>query len=150
MSFPCRSRPSCSFSWVGKPILDTTEIFGGFFHCSPVGLVEKVPGNGNWHMIRHLSKQDCDRNSTNDWLDLDDFPTTYFTSTWVTQFVSFSLLFTPLHFHFVPHLHSICGVRSKCTALLNWKLGRFRRVRVLASAHGLRLTTYYHMPKYFG
>src|SRR5882724_8971947 len=41
-------------------------------------------------------------------------------------------------------------VRSKCTALLNWKHGRFGRIRALASAHVLRLTTYYHVPKYFG
>src|SRR5882724_4124791 len=41
-------------------------------------------------------------------------------------------------------------VRSKCTALLNWKHGRFGMVRVLASAHALRLTTYYHVPEYFG
>jgi len=40
-------------------------------------------------------------------------------------------------------------VRSKCTALLNRKHGRFGRVRALASAHALCLTTYYHMPEYF-
>jgi len=42
------------------------------------------------------------------------------------------------------------SVRSKCTALLNRKHGRFRRIRALASAHALCLTTYYHMPEYFG
>ena len=41
-------------------------------------------------------------------------------------------------------------VRSKCTALLNRKHRRFGRVQVLASAHALRLTTYYHVPEYFG
>ena len=41
-------------------------------------------------------------------------------------------------------------VRSKCTALLNRKHGRFGRVQALASAHALRLTTYYHVPEYFG
>ena len=47
------------------------------------------------------------------------------------------------------HQYSI-SVRSKCTALLNQKHGRFGRVRALASAHALHLTTYYHMPEYFG
>jgi len=42
------------------------------------------------------------------------------------------------------------SVKSKCTALLNQKHGRFRRIRVLASALALRLTTYYHVPEYFG
>ena len=42
-----------------------------------------------------------------------------------------------------------CGVKSKCTALLNWKHRRFGRIQVLASARALHLTTYYHMPKYF-
>jgi len=37
-------------------------------------------------------------------------------------------------------------VKSKCTALLNRKHGRFGRIRALASARALRLTTYYHMP----
>ena len=34
-------------------ISQASSIFGGFFHSSPVCLVEKVPGNGNWCMIRH-------------------------------------------------------------------------------------------------
>ena len=41
-------------------------------------------------------------------------------------------------------------VKSKCTALLNRKHGRFGMVRALASAHALCLTTYYHVPEYFG
>jgi len=45
---------------------------------------------------------------------------------------------------------SCSRVRSKCTALLNRKHGRFGRVRALASAHVLRLTTYYHVPENFG
>src|SRR5882724_8342689 len=96
-------------------VSEATEIFGGFFHCSPVGLVEKIPGDGNWRMIRHLSKQDNDGNSTNNWLDSDDFPTTYFTSTWVAQFVSFlSLYYLPPPFPSCNHLHSICGMRPMC------------------------------------
>src|SRR5882672_4068969 len=59
-------------------ISQASIIFGGPFCSSPVGLVEKVPGDGNWPMIRHLSKRDSDGLSTNDWLDSDEFPTTYF------------------------------------------------------------------------
>src|SRR5882724_9584599 len=58
----------------------------------------------------------------------------------------------PIHqVHFM-HPCSVVGggVRSKCTALLNRKHGRFGRIQALASAHALRLTTYYHMPEYFG
>jgi len=42
---------------------DATTIFGGFFQCFPVGLMEKVPSDGNWRMIRNLSKQDSYANS---------------------------------------------------------------------------------------
>jgi len=42
------------------------------------------------------------------------------------------------------------NVRSECTALLNRKHRKFGRIWVLASAHVLRLTTYYHVPEYFG
>src|SRR5882672_4357932 len=69
-------------------IAQASTILGGFFRCSPMGLVEKIPGDGNWRMIRHLSKQDVDGNLTNDWIDSDDFPTTYFNASWVAQFVS--------------------------------------------------------------
>jgi len=31
-------------------------IFGGPFQSSPVGLIKKIPGDGIWQMIRHLSK----------------------------------------------------------------------------------------------
>ena len=31
-------------------------IFGGPFRLSPVGLIKKIPGDGIWQMIRHLSK----------------------------------------------------------------------------------------------
>ena len=35
---------------------DAHQIFKGHFHTSPVGLVEKVEGDGNWRMIHHLLK----------------------------------------------------------------------------------------------
>jgi len=72
-----------------------TQIFGGFFRCAPVGLVEKTPGDGNWRMIHHLSKQDANGCSTNNWIDSDDFPTTYFTASWVAQFVSATVVIYP-------------------------------------------------------
>jgi len=69
-------------------LLEASSIFLGPFRSSPVGLVEKIPGNGIWRMIRHLSKCDEDGNSTNGWLESDDFPTTYFAASWVCQYVS--------------------------------------------------------------
>jgi len=36
-------------------VAEATAILGGFFCSSPVGWVEKVPGNGIWCKIRHLS-----------------------------------------------------------------------------------------------
>ena len=84
-------------------VSEAIKIFGGFFHCSPVGLVEKVPGDGIWHMVRHLSKQDGNGNSTNNWIDSDDFPTTYFTSTWVAQFVSLLFIIYPILLSYSSH-----------------------------------------------
>ena len=69
-------------------IAEAVSIVGGPFRCSPVGLVEKVPGDGIWRMIRHLSKCNSNGDSTNGWINLDKFPTTYFAASWVTQFVS--------------------------------------------------------------
>ena len=53
-----------------------------------VGLVEKVPCDGIWQMIRHLLRHDPVGHLTNDWVDLDEFPMVYFTISWVAQFVS--------------------------------------------------------------
>jgi len=62
--------------------------FGGPFCSSPVGLVEKVPGDSQWRMIRHLSKQDDEGHSSNGWVvDSDEFPTIYFTASWVCHYV---------------------------------------------------------------
>ncbi len=63
-------------------------IFDGHFCTSPVGLVEKLPGDGNWQMIRHLSKVDHLGFSTNDALDSDDFPTLFFSAAQVAEWVS--------------------------------------------------------------
>ena len=51
-------------------------------------LSEKEPGGGNWHMIRHLSKQDADGLSTNGWLYSDDFPTMFYSAVMITAYVS--------------------------------------------------------------
>jgi len=53
-----------------------------------VGLVEKVDGDGNWRMIRHLSKIDNLGFSTNDTLNSDNFPTAYFSASHVAEWVS--------------------------------------------------------------
>ena len=65
-------------------------IFNGHFRTSPVGLVEKVPGDGNWRMIRHLSKTDHLGFSTNDALDSHDFPTLFFSAAHVAELVRVS------------------------------------------------------------
>src|SRR6266481_2829719 len=69
-------------------VSEASCIFCGHFHTAPVGLIEKVPGDGNWRMIRHLSKTDHLGFSTNDSLDSDDFPTSYFSATIVVDWVS--------------------------------------------------------------
>jgi len=67
-------------------------IFGTPFHSSPMGLVEKVPGDSQWRMIRHLSKQDDEGQSMNGWMESDEFPTIYFTASWVCHYVGPLLL----------------------------------------------------------
>ena len=65
-------------------------IFNSHFRTSPIRLVKKVPGNGKWHMIWHLSKTDSNGFSTNLSLDSHNFPTTYFlpadVAAWVSTF----------------------------------------------------------------
>ena len=65
-------------------------IFDGHFCTSPVGLVEKVPGDGNWRMIHYLSKSDSTGFSTNDALDSDNFPTIFYSAAFVANWVSLS------------------------------------------------------------
>ena len=52
---------------------ETHWIFRGHFHTVPVGLVEKDPDKGTFHMIQHFSKIDKLGVSVNSQLDLDDF-----------------------------------------------------------------------------
>ena len=63
-------------------------IFDGHFHTSPLGLIEKVPGDRKWRMIWHLSKMDAEGESTNGWLSSDDFPTHYYSASMMADFVS--------------------------------------------------------------
>jgi len=49
-------------------ITQASIIFDGSFRSSPVGLVEKVTGDGIWRMIHHLSKRDEEGQSTNGWI----------------------------------------------------------------------------------
>src|SRR5882672_2459519 len=93
-------------------IAQASDIFGGPFRSSPVGLIEKIAGDGIWCMICHLSKRDEDGQSTNSWIDSDEFPTTYFAASWVCQFVS---LF------FCPHAwHSYCLCAYICLFACLW------------------------------
>ena len=71
-------------------------IYGGHFRTCPLGLVEK-PGSVDFRMIRHFSKEDLFGRSTNSWLDLDEFPTHWFTACQTAEFVSniFLLEFPP-------------------------------------------------------
>src|SRR5882672_8555299 len=87
-------------------ISQASIIFDGPFHSSPVGLIEKITGNGIWWMIRHLSKHNEEGQSTNGWIDSDEFPTTYFVASWVCQFVSF--FFCPHAWHGYSFCAYIC------------------------------------------
>ena len=49
-------------------IAQAHSVFGGHFHTTPPGLVEK-PGSDALCMICHHSKKDCYDQSTNGWLD---------------------------------------------------------------------------------
>jgi len=63
-------------------------IFGAPFHSLPMGLVKKVPGDGQWKMIRHLLKQNDEGQSKNGWVDSDEFPNIYFAASWVCHYLS--------------------------------------------------------------
>ena len=67
-------------------------IFASHFHTSPLGLVENDLGSRKWWMICHLSKQDDCGESTNDWLDSDDFPMKYYPASQTADYVSLILL----------------------------------------------------------
>ena len=67
-------------------------IFNGNFHTSPLGLIKKVPGDGKWQMICHLSKEDTNGDSTNSWINATDFPMSYYAAMQTADFVSVFLL----------------------------------------------------------
>jgi len=68
-------------------ISEATTIFNGHFRTSPLGLVDKEPGSGKWRTIRHFSKEDAAGNSTNSWLNADDFPTKYYLASTTADYV---------------------------------------------------------------
>ena len=71
------------------------EVMAIFGRTSPVGLVEKYPGDGKWQMIQHLLKCDKQGYSMNDWINSADFPTLYYLAATVASYVSSSLSFIP-------------------------------------------------------
>jgi len=76
-------------------------IYGGHFWTCPLGLVKK-PSLEELGMISHFSKEDQFGQSTNSWVDLDNFPTWWFTAAKTADFVSVSFdLFAP----YMPPLH---------------------------------------------
>jgi len=79
------------------------SIYGGHFRTCPLGLVEK-PGSSALRMIRHFSKEDQFGQSTNGWVDSDNFPTRWFTAAETANFVSVVLRFISLsNTFFAPH-----------------------------------------------
>ena len=73
-----------------------------------MGLVEKVPGDGQWRMIRHLLKQDDEGQSTNRWVDSDEFPTVYFAASWVCHYV------VPPALHSFPVPLAVLAIGTPC------------------------------------
>src|SRR6266481_2693618 len=62
-------------------------VFGGHFRTCPLGLVEK-PGSTALCMIHHFLKDDQFGQSTNSWVNSDDFPTRWFMVSQMADFVS--------------------------------------------------------------
>jgi len=56
-------------------ITQAHTIFSGHFCTSSLSLIEKNSGSRKWCMIHHLSEEDEPGESTNGWLNSDDFPT---------------------------------------------------------------------------
>ena len=78
-------------------------IFCGHFQTSPFSLIKKIPGDGKWQMICHVSKHD--------WANLEDFPTLYYSVAMIASFMSPSLLIPLCQCHLVP-LHSMLDCLS--------------------------------------
>ena len=70
-------------------------IYGGHFRTFLLGLMKK-PGSTALRMICHFLKEDHLGQSTNSWLDSDDFPTRWFTASQTADFVSHALY--PLYY----------------------------------------------------
>jgi len=63
-------------------------IFNGHFHTSPLGLIEKIPRSGKWCMICNLLKQDEHSDSTNGWLNIEDYPTKFYSVNMMADYMS--------------------------------------------------------------
>jgi len=70
-------------------ICQAHTIFRGHFRTSPLSLVEKDPGSEKWRAICHLFKEDAHGDSTNGWLNPNEFPTKYYSTSMTADFVSY-------------------------------------------------------------
>jgi len=68
-------------------IIQGIIIFGRHFRTSPLSIVEKIPSSGKWETIHHLSKEDTEGESTNGWLNVNDFLTKYFSANMTADFM---------------------------------------------------------------
>ena len=63
-------------------------IFGGNFHTTPLGLIQKEENTTKWRVIRNVSKKDSHGISVNNMIDSNDFPTRWSSAWIVAQYVS--------------------------------------------------------------
>ena len=70
-------------------------IFKGHFRTSPLGLVEKPRKPSALRLICHHSKCDHNGESTNGWLDSDDFPTRWYSAADCADVVSPFIFLAP-------------------------------------------------------
>ena len=75
MYIDCELKTEVNTSCMYGPfsIEDAHLIFRGHLRTSPLGLVENPGKPGAFRLIRHLSKCDHNGETTNGWLDSDDF-----------------------------------------------------------------------------
>ena len=65
-------------------------VFRGHFRTAPLGLIKKPYKDkpSSWRLIRHLSKKDKNGQSTNSWINSDQWQTKWGTAAMVADFVS--------------------------------------------------------------
>jgi len=90
-------------------------------------------------MTRHFLKADQFGHSTNSWVDLDDFPTCWFTAAKTINFVSASLVYFPHLSLVTPHVFLTQHVSlSHCYAFCFWA----------AEVHGLNVFLHVSLPSW--